>query len=575
MNLFKIKSFFALVFFSLFQVIVLSQESKNRKEALVDSVLKYYEIDSSKAHQFIKESILKSIKDNDSKSTFNGYHVLVMFYYKNHNEAKVGEYIDSLLSVAKNNNLKIELLMGYHLKNDDLRRTFGYDNERIFTNIFEAIALAKEMKNEIWECKFNQDISQYYMFSGQFYKSILHNKKNLSKLKTLYKSEDYKKFKVWGVNLESTYLSIAKSYIQLKKLDSAKLYNSFAKSILDTLDNSGYHESYKFKNSVNQLEIDLLENNPNSAKKKLNEALAMMPDYFRKSTKDFSKSYYSGMINYEQGNFKKAIGYFEAIDTVQIKSDESINFFYHDLHKTLYKTLYKSYLKTNNIKQADYYFEKHLSYIKGQIDTNNSANSNFSKIETDNYYKEVEKLKTQQSKQKYIIVLISLLSLFIIFITVVLYKKKQKEDKGKLEVLLAKISEKEQAIAKPKEVNLKIKDLEVERIITKLEQLENKKYFLRIDCTVSNLAKKIKTNTTYLSKIINSYYQKTFTVYINDLRIEFVIDRLKNDKLFRRYSIKSIANEIGFKSSESFNSAFKKRTGVLPSTLIRALENKN
>ncbi len=86
------------------------------------------------------------------------------------------------------------------------------------------------------------------------------------------------------------------------------------------------------------------------------------------------------------------------------------------------------------------------------------------------------------------------------------------------------------------------------------------------------MAEEIKTNTTYLSKIINSLYQKKFTAYINDLRIDYVLDRLKNDKLFRRYSIQSIANEIGFKSKESINSAFKNRIGVLPSKLIRALE---
>jgi AraC-like DNA-binding protein len=113
----------------------------------------------------------------------------------------------------------------------------------------------------------------------------------------------------------------------------------------------------------------------------------------------------------------------------------------------------------------------------------------------------------------------------------------------------------------------------VGRIIRGLDKLEDEKYFLKMDCTASNLAKKINTNTTYLSKIINTYYQKNFTEYINDLRIEFALNRLKNDKLYGQYSILAIANEIGFKSKESFNSAFKKRTGVLPSSLIKALNN--
>lgn len=568
-NFFNKKMIAVPVFFFFLCCSIFSQKINDYEKDLADSILKYYEVDSLKTLDFTKKFITESKKDKNPKNTFRGYHMLVMFYYKHYNEAKIVRYTDSLLSVAKKNNLKIELLKGYHLQNNNLKGTFGYDDERIFNNIFKAIDLSKEINSEVWECKFRQDISQYYMHTKQFDNSLLHYKDNLSKLKNLQNSADYKEFNIWGVNLESTYLSIAEVYIQLKKLDSAKLYNAHAKSILDTL-NTGYHELYKYKHMINQLEVNLLENKPNLAKEQLNKALAIIPDYFRSSTKNFSKFYYSGMINYNQENYEKAIGYLEAIDTVLLQTDEELGFFQDEL----YKTLYKSYCKVNNLEKADYYFDKHLSAMEGQMAINNSANTNFNKIKTENYTAELDILKTQQKKQKHIILLVSALFLLIIFGIVILYRKIEKKDKYKLELLLVKISEKEKVASKPKRTITKIKDLEIQRIITKLEELEIKNYFLRIDCTASNLAKKIKTNTTYLSKIINSYYQKNFTEYINDLRIDYALNKLKNDKLFRQYSILSIANEIGFKSKESFNSAFKKRTGVLPSNLIRALNDK-
>jgi len=93
-----------------------------------------------------------------------------------------------------------------------------------------------------------------------------------------------------------------------------------------------------------------------------------------------------------------------------------------------------------------------------------------------------------------------------------------------------------------------------------------------MDCSLSSMAKKINTNTTYLSKVINSHFKKSFNAYINELRINYVLTRLKEDKLFRRYTIQSIANDIGFKSKESFNKAFRIQTGILPSYYIKQLE---
>ena len=119
-----------------------------------------------------------------------------------------------------------------------------------------------------------------------------------------------------------------------------------------------------------------------------------------------------------------------------------------------------------------------------------------------------------------------------------------------------------------------IDDEKLTALLEKIDQLEVEHYFLRVDCTLTTMAKKLKTNATYLSKIINTHKEKNFSSYINDLRIDFVVNRLRQDPVFRKYKIKAIAQEVGFKSAESFAKSFYKRTGLYPSYFLKQLERK-
>jgi len=112
-----------------------------------------------------------------------------------------------------------------------------------------------------------------------------------------------------------------------------------------------------------------------------------------------------------------------------------------------------------------------------------------------------------------------------------------------------------------------------QQILAGLKKLEKQEYFLKQECNSYNVARKINTNTTYLSKVINSHFDKNFNTYINDLRINYAILRLKNDVIFRSYSIQSIAEEVGYKSADSFSKYFKLNTGLNPSFYIKEIKN--
>ncbi|MBV8325024.1 helix-turn-helix domain-containing protein [Chryseobacterium sp.] len=106
-------------------------------------------------------------------------------------------------------------------------------------------------------------------------------------------------------------------------------------------------------------------------------------------------------------------------------------------------------------------------------------------------------------------------------------------------------------------------------ILKELHSFEAKELFLKKGITLDSLAKQIKTNSRYLSEVINIYKAKNFATYLNDLRIDYAIGRLAEDQKFRSYKIPFIAEELGYNNEQAFAMAFKKRTGTTVSNYLK------
>ncbi|WP_046757832.1 helix-turn-helix domain-containing protein [Kordia jejudonensis] len=91
--------------------------------------------------------------------------------------------------------------------------------------------------------------------------------------------------------------------------------------------------------------------------------------------------------------------------------------------------------------------------------------------------------------------------------------------------------------------------------------------------SLGRLSENFNTNSKYISKIINEYKGKTVSQYINSLRLDYCINRLKNDNKFRKYSLDHIADESGYSTRRAFNNAFLKKTGISPSYFIKKLSD--
>ncbi|RXM50473.1 MULTISPECIES: helix-turn-helix domain-containing protein [unclassified Chryseobacterium] len=109
-----------------------------------------------------------------------------------------------------------------------------------------------------------------------------------------------------------------------------------------------------------------------------------------------------------------------------------------------------------------------------------------------------------------------------------------------------------------------ISDEELLRIKLKLEKsMESQKPYLDSELNLIKLAEMLSVSTHHLSYVINTGFQKNFFQYVNEFRVEYAKQLLKDSN--SKLSILGIAYESGFNSKTSFNTTFKKVTGQTPS----------
>jgi len=112
---------------------------------------------------------------------------------------------------------------------------------------------------------------------------------------------------------------------------------------------------------------------------------------------------------------------------------------------------------------------------------------------------------------------------------------------------------------------------EIEHWKTKIETLiHEEKLYQNPELTLTDLAKKLKTNASVISKTINQGFQMNFNDCINNYRIESVKNRFADGE-HKKSTLLGIAYDCGFNSKATFNRAFKKNTGKTPKEFIERL----
>lgn len=100
-------------------------------------------------------------------------------------------------------------------------------------------------------------------------------------------------------------------------------------------------------------------------------------------------------------------------------------------------------------------------------------------------------------------------------------------------------------------------------VLDKIEGVMEAEFYLRDDASLTNLANELGVTTHHLSQVLNESLKISFQDLIARYRIRKACKILR-DEQHEQVKIESVAAMVGYNSKSSFNSAFKKRTGLTP-----------
>ncbi len=109
-------------------------------------------------------------------------------------------------------------------------------------------------------------------------------------------------------------------------------------------------------------------------------------------------------------------------------------------------------------------------------------------------------------------------------------------------------------------------------ILSRLEKFERERLFLEREMTLAKMASLFNTNTRYVALVIVKHRGKGTIEYVNDLKIDLIVQLLRQEEKYRQYSQDALAEEVGFNTRQNFTKAFKERMGVSVGEFVKGLE---
>jgi len=97
----------------------------------------------------------------------------------------------------------------------------------------------------------------------------------------------------------------------------------------------------------------------------------------------------------------------------------------------------------------------------------------------------------------------------------------------------------------------------IEHVLLRKKKYRDKDYSAKL------LAKELKTNTRYISAVVNVCFNMNYTSLVNKYRIEDA-KAILTDKQYRDRRMEEVSDMVGFSNRQSFYASFYKFTGLTP-----------
>lgn len=408
--------------------------------------------------------------------------------------------------------------------------------------------------------------------------------------------------------LSRVYGFIASQYRILKMYDKSTLYIQKTIAASKKIDNP--IQSYKVKGLMMQL-LARIDMEKGYFKEAINRFKAAQENFDRLPSKEFftaSNNQLLGSCYLNAKQYDLAINcYKNALLYTDAEMPGSA------LSGTIYQELSLAYIRKGDVKEAQKYLDRAKKYasksqyaaldkeiyntaqeyyaIKKDIDnfamSTIKKDSISEKITTQNNkfindkYQSLERqnsLEKRNGSTKNLLIWISLVFIVVNLVFSLAYRRRQRKQVKKIQDVIGRLNKEiKQKYSKPVEATgmFLISATTEQALLEKLKTFESQNRFIDRNMSLSYMASTMDTNTKYLSYIIKKYRNKDFTTYTNELRINYILEKLNNNPIYRKYKISILAEDAGFSSHSMFTTNFKSITGVSPSEFIRYIQKRD
>jgi AraC-like DNA-binding protein len=549
-----------------------------------EELLEYYDklnYDSIQGEIVARVYLDRACAENDTIKMARGYDRLARLFHSEKNIA----FADSIIYLTKNKAHVTYPGLAYLIKGyyyDDLgdlinsNKNFyegykhGVKNDNISTQLFSMNILVAN------KAHWGDGFKALELLNKQI--KLINNGSIIAQIeKTSRERYDYSSENIRQELLLQSITCFISCYINLNDMIEARKYYNEGILILEN-----YHGRQK-----NNFEIVFLGclNEIKFHSKSYQEVVTISDSILSKNEVDFEISahfdayLFKGLSLIELEDTQ--LGHLELLKADSIFNENNLRILPY--RRSLYSTLLKYYEKKKDVRAE-------IKYLNKLITWDSVLKKNYRYFESD-MTKNFETPKLIANKERLILSLekknsrtsiglygfMGALSISIIFLGY--YICRQYVYKRRYETLVNRTQEQfESGAILNSEMNNcrnEISSVIVEDILLHLEKFENKHKYLSLDVNLHDLAKSFGTNPNYLSRVINLKMKKNFSQYINDLRIVYIMTALKRVRKLRKYSIKAIANECGFKGADAFTRAFYKLNGIYPSFYLKQLNKED
>lgn len=567
--------------FSVLLLFLLLSTDTFRAQTVLNSNLSNEEIEKkidesssnpTKMWELINFYISKSKKNKDKEALFYAYR-----YASNISKYPLNiKYADSALITGQKSEIK-KILLDAYLNRGNINMSEEF-YQKALDDILVANKLSQESGNDYIFNKTIYYIAQNKIYLGQyedanreletclkFFKDNLKNKSSLGK--------NYEMYYIYSL------MSLIDSNTKLSRFKENKILLNEAFEYIDKNKLEQYLPYFISSEGTNAYYNKDYE----TAIKKLSEAVRLYNDQWQHNTEVF----YLGLSYWHTGKKKLAVKYLEELDKHYNKTKKLDPQF-----RSAYEILIKYYKSTGNT-------EKQLEYINKLMTLDRSYEKNYKSLyqriakeyDTKKLVAEKNRIDSQLKNQRIIFITLFIILLVIsVFFGFRIYKEKQNykkrfeeiidqlnQENSSEEKLMVDSTEKEEDQKFDYDFYNKIPGLNplfVENILKQLDVFEKENKFLDSQISQKSLSEDLGTNSTYFSKIINTYKGKNFTLYISDLRLDYIIDHLRNDVKYLNMDVKELATIAGFSSAENFSDHFRRKFDLKPSVFMKMMKSK-